>query len=66
MNKSIERRLDRLATRLLPDGPSKCWQILTRSPEGRGRSSRGDQAKTDEIPPFCDPPAAGWIGDKIL
>jgi hypothetical protein len=34
MNKSIERRLDRLAEHLLPDGPTKSWQVLIWSPDG--------------------------------
>ncbi len=33
MNKSIEKRLDRLAKRL-PPGPSKSWQVLIWSPAG--------------------------------
>jgi hypothetical protein len=33
MNKSIAKRLDRLATRLLP-GPSKSWQLVRWTPDG--------------------------------
>jgi hypothetical protein len=34
MNKSIERRLDRLTERLLPDRPGRSWQIVIWTPEG--------------------------------
>jgi hypothetical protein len=34
MNKSIDRRLDRLTERLLPDRPGRCWQIVIWTSEG--------------------------------
>jgi hypothetical protein len=34
MSETLNRRLDRLEERLLPEGPTRCWQIQIWSPEG--------------------------------
>jgi hypothetical protein len=59
MNKNIGRRLDRLTERLLPDRPSRGWQIIIWSAEGpiKGPVITWRPAKPEQVK-FADCTAA--------